>query len=245
MLTLVGTLLLIGAPAAWLAAGTPGGPTTPLGTMPGETGLDATGLDGTGLGESVLDGTTEPSGSTAPAADDGARPSATVPIERPVPDYTTTAPRGAIDRTQWPATLAIPALSVSAPVQAVGVSTDGELLVPASPMDVGWYQGGSVPGEPGVALLTSHIDTRAEGRGVLAGLVRLSEGDEAIVTAADGTPQRWSVIARTQHRKDQLPPELFARSGVPILALVTCGGPFDATARSYRDNVIVWLQPAP
>jgi hypothetical protein len=108
---------------------------------------------------------------------------------------------------------------------------------------VGWYQGGSVPGEPGVALLTSNIDTRPEGRGVLAGLVRLSEGDEIRVTAADGTVQRWSVIARTQHRKDELPQELFSRSGEPVLALVTCGGPFDATVRTYRDNVIVWAGP--
>lgn len=101
-----------------------------------------------------------------------------------------------------------------------------------------------MPGEPGVALLTSHIDTRSEGRGVLSGLVRLSEGDEVLVTAADGVVQRWYVTARTQHRKDELPPELFARAGTPVLALVACGGPFDPAVRSYRDNVIVWAQLA-
>ena len=111
-------------------------------------------------------------------------------------------------------------------------------------MDVGWFQGGAVPGESGVALLTSHIDTRTEGRGVLSGLVRLAEGDEVVLTASDGTSRNWRVVARTQHRKDELPPELFARSGDPLLALVTCGGPFDPTVRSYRDNVIVWAEPA-
>jgi hypothetical protein len=29
-----------------------------------------------------------------------------------------------------------------------------------------------------------------------------------------------------------------------LVALVTCGGPFDSAARSYRDNVIVWAKPA-
>jgi sortase (surface protein transpeptidase) len=123
------------------------------------------------------------------------------------------------------------------------VGSAGELIVPASPMDVGWYQGGAVPGESGVALLTSHVDTRREGRGVFAGLVELLPGDSVLLETAEGTLQRWTVVARTQHRKDALPPELFARSGVAKLALVTCGGPFDRERRSYRDNVIVWAEP--
>lgn len=158
----------------------------------------------------------------------------------PASPSTTTAPRGAIDASLWPAHVEVPALSVSAPVQAVGVGEERELIIPSSPMDVGWSQGGPVPGEPGVALLTSHVDTREAGRGVLAGLPALETGDLILVTAADGTVQRWSVVERTQHRKDALPPELFARSGPARLALVTCGGPFDRDARSYRDNVVVW-----
>lgn len=37
-----------------------------------------------------------------------------------------------------------------------------------------------------------------------------------------------------------LPADLFVNSGPPKLALVTCGGPFDAATRHYLDNVIVW-----
>jgi hypothetical protein len=159
--------------------------------------------------------------------------------------FTTTAPRGPVDMGTWPTRVSIAALDIAAPVKAVGVGSAGELIVPASPMDVGWYQGGAVPGEPGVALLTSHVDTRREGRGVFAGLVELRPGDSVLLEAADGTLQRWTVVARTQHRKDELPPELFARSGVAKLALVTCGGPFDRERRSYRDNVIVWAEPTP
>jgi sortase (surface protein transpeptidase) len=169
-------------------------------------------------------------------ATDGPAPPAASP-------FTTTAPRGAIDTNLWPVRVEVPALGVSAPVEAVGVGAERELIIPASPMDVGWFQGGSVPGEPGVALLTSHVDTRTEGRGVFAGLNELGPGDTVMVTAADGSVQHWSIVARTQHRKDSLPPELFSRSGTARLALVTCGGPFDRDARSYRDNVIVWAEP--
>jgi hypothetical protein len=158
------------------------------------------------------------------------------------PRYTSTAPRGAMDHDRWPAQVSIARLGVTAPVGPVGVGSQGALVVPASPSDVGWYHGGAVPGEPGVALLTSHIDTRTEGRGVFAGLVRLEIGDVVTVLAADGTEQRWTVTARTQHAKEELPDGLFARTGAPTLALVTCGGPFDRAARSYRDNVIVWAE---
>jgi len=203
-----------------------------------------------------VDARAETTGSSSPtpadgtAADRGPGPQGVAPdvtpdVPRAAPSpFTTTTPRGAIDASMWPTRVEVPALAVSAPVQAVGVGADRELIIPSSPMDVGWFQGGAVPGEPGVALLTSHVDTREQGRGVFAGLVELAEGDVITVTTAAGEVQRWTVIARTQHRKDALPPELFTRSGPAQLALVTCGGPFDAQARSYRDNVIVWAEVA-
>jgi hypothetical protein len=195
------------------------------------------------VGTSDLDADAGAYAAPAPAPAPAAGPAveAAPPAAEPSP-FTTTAPRGAIDTTLWPVRVDVPALTVSAPVQAIGVGAERELIVPASPMDVGWFQGGSVPGEPGVALLTSHVDTRSEGRGVFAGLAELEAGDTVTVTAADGSVQRWSVVARTQHRKDALPQDLFARSGPARLALVTCGGPFDREARSYRDNIIVWAE---
>lgn len=236
--TVLGALLIVGAPAVWFASGAPGAPVSVFTAF-----VDAA--------DAVprQDPAPTPSPQPAPPApdEDPDTDAAATPDEVPVTEaspFTSTAPRGPIDRTLWPTGLAIPALDVRAPVESVGVGADRELIIPPSPMDVGWFQGGAVPGEPGVALLTSHIDTRTEGRGVLSGLVRLSEGDEVEVTIADGTVQRWTVIARTQHHKSDLPPGLFSLTGDPVLALVTCGGPFDASVRSYRDNVIVWAEPA-
>ena len=211
----VAVLMLLGAPLVWLGAGAPGRDAPALGTPPSVV-ADAA-----------------PFATPAPA-----------PEPPPPSPFTTTAPRGAVDRTTWPTFVRIGALAIDAPVEPVGIGSAGALIVPASPMDVGWYQGGAVPGEPGVALLTSHLDTRREGRGVFAGLTRLDVGDEVLLADREGREQRWRVTARTQHRKDALPDGLFARSGDPVLALVTCGGPFDATARSYRDNVIVWAEPS-
>jgi sortase (surface protein transpeptidase) len=232
---IAGATLLIGTFAVWVVVGTPGLGASEFGTapvapapVPAITTPEPVPVPvpaGEGEGEAEVETATEVERVTEP------------------PLFTTTTPRGAIDQGAWPTSVSIPRLRVDAPVQAVGVGSEGALIVPHSPMDVGWYQGGSVPGEPGVALLTSHVDTREAGRGVFAGLVDLQAGDTVTTTAADGSTQRWTVTARTQHHKSELPTELFARAGAPVLALVTCGGPFDREARSYRDNVVVWADP--
>ena len=224
---LTGAALVVGAFAGLYVAGAPGTSAPDFGAAPAEP-----------TGSAPADAGRE-SGNDAEREPEPERGSE--PGREPSP-FTTTAPRGAMDPTSCPAAVRIATLDVAAPVMAVGVGTEGALIVPHSPMDVGWYQGGAVPGEPGVALLTSHVDTRTEGRGVFAGLVDLTEGDTVTVVTAAGAEQRWTVTARTQHRKTELPPSLFARAGQPVLALVTCGGPFDPTSRSYRDNVIVWAQ---
>ena len=232
---LTGAALLLGALTAWIVVGTPGLGAAEFGAVPSAASAP----------EPAPAVEVEVEAGDAPELAADAEESVAPAPQEPEPSpFTTTAPRGAIDPTTWPKGVSIPRLSVDAPVLTIGHNTVGELIVPHSPMDVGWFQGGSVPGEPGVALLTSHVDTRTEGRGVFAGLIELSEGDTISITTADGTEQRWTVTARTQHHKSDLPPELFARSGTPVLALVTCGGPFDREARSYRDNVIVWAEPS-
>lgn len=180
---------------------------------------------------------------TVPGAPPTASSLPTAPVRADAAPMTTTALRGAVDRTRWPTAVRIDALEVQASIEPVGLGDGGTLVIPPSPRDVGWFQGGTVPGEPGVALVTSHLDTRREGRGVFAGLVTLEERDVIVIGHADGSIQRWEVTGRTQHRKDELPDALALRTGPPRLALVTCGGPFDAQARRYRDNVIVWAEP--
>lgn len=219
-----GAVMLLAALLMWLGSDAPGRHASELGAPPTSVVADAT-----------------PESAPAPLPAPAAVPADEPPAPSP---FTSTAPRGAVDRATWPTVMRIAALEVDAPVEPVGIGIEGALIIPASPMDIGWYQGGAVPGEPGVALLTSHLDTRREGRGVFAGLTRLEVGDEVVLTDREGREQRWRITARTQHRKDALPEGLFARSGDPVLALVTCGGPFDMTARTYRDNVIVWAEPA-
>ncbi len=123
-------------------------------------------------------------------------------------------------------------------VQAVGVEPTGEMSIPP-PREVGWYRYGPLPGGAGSAVLAGHIASGGID-GAFRHLDRLEPGDPVEVTLSDGRLLRFVVTDTVQVGKTELPfDELFARSGPPKLALITCGGEFDYSARSYRDNVVV------
>jgi len=158
------------------------------------------------------------------------------------------------------ATLVVPALGVRAPIVATG-GVNGSLVVPRDIRQVGWYDGinsgttshvASVathtapwPGQPGVALLAGHVDWAGEGPGALYYLGRLQVGDPIQVVGSNGTTTTWRVSQPpVTISKSALPSTLFSNTGTPRLAIVTCGGQFDAATGHYLDNVIVWATPA-
>ncbi|MBV9920110.1 MAG: class F sortase, partial [Pseudonocardia sp.] len=60
------------------------------------------------------------------------------------------------------------------------------------------------------------------------------------ITRSDGRTVRFSVVAVALYPKDQFPTEaVYGPTSAPELRLVTCGGAFDRSARSYDDNVVV------
>ena len=139
----------------------------------------------------------------------------------------------------------LPARGIDAPVDPVGVEPQGEMTLPADVDRVGWYRFGPVPGAAeGTAVVAGHVDDAEQGLGALAPLRTAEPGDEVLVEAADGAVTRWTVGSRERIEKPGVPlGDLFARTGSPQLVLITCGGPFDAELRSYRDNVVVVATP--
>lgn len=148
-----------------------------------------------------------------------------------------------IERTPRPTRLRIPALGVDAPVRAFGVAPSGEMDVPADAATVAWYEHGPGPGQPGSAVLAAHVDHDGQ-RGVFFDLANVAAGSEVVVQLASGRARRFVVGERASIAKVALPiDELFRRDGDAVLTLITCGGEFDAAARSYRSNVVVRAAP--
>jgi LPXTG-site transpeptidase (sortase) family protein len=142
-----------------------------------------------------------------------------------------------------PVALGIPALDVvGAPLVPVGVKPDGEMEIPGA-TEVGWYRHGARPGDSGTAVLAAHI-AYAGVDGVFRHLEDLRAGDEVVVGFADGTTLRFTVEAVTRYPKSELPDDLFTGRGDAQLALITCGGRFDAANGRYEDNVVAHARPA-
>lgn len=143
-----------------------------------------------------------------------------------------------------PERLVVPSLDLTVPVRSVGVADDGQMAIPEDVDEAGWYRFGPSPGEAGNAVLAGHVDSREQGLGAFARLGDLALDDVVEVVLDDGTTQRWAITGRDEVSKDNLvPSDLFRRSGPSQLVLVTCGGEFDGTARSYKANVVVVAQP--
>ena len=144
-----------------------------------------------------------------------------------------------------PVRLSLPTLGVSALVQDE-VTTQGVLGVPPNPAQVGWWTGSARPGSPaGSTVLDGHVDSARTGAGALYRLTELRAGDPIAVSDARGRDLTYRVYARQVYPKHHgLPASLFTATGPPRLVLITCGGPFNASARSYQDNVVVLAAPA-
>ncbi len=142
-----------------------------------------------------------------------------------------------------PSRLRIPALDASLPVRPVGLDAEGAMELPASPSRAGWYRFGPAPGERGATVVSAHVDAPGEGRGPLAGLVRLRLGDRIDLDVAGGT-RSYRVTEVLRIDKGELDVDaVFSRSGPERLHVVSCGGRFNRETRHYEDNVIAIAVP--
>ncbi|WP_420121700.1 class F sortase [Nakamurella sp.] len=155
------------------------------------------------------------------------------------------APAAAPAPTSPPDRVRIPALGVDAAVTPVGVAQDGEVEVPEDVSTVGWYRFGPVPGAGGSSVLVGHVDDYRQGVGVLARIGDLNPGDTVEIAGADGSVRGFTVVAREQWNKTEVPLDrLFDRGGESRLVLLTCGGAFDDSRLGYTDNIAVTAIPA-
>lgn len=143
-----------------------------------------------------------------------------------------------------PVTLAVPTLGMDTRLIGLRKGLDGQLQVPEDPARVGWYSQGYAPGDDGPAVLVGHVDSY-RGPGIFARVHELVPGDPLTVRRADGSLAQWLVERVETFAKRDFPTEaVYKGDGTPSLRLVTCGGEFDAKAKSYLSNVVVFAVPA-
>ncbi len=139
-----------------------------------------------------------------------------------------------------PVMLRIPAIDVAVSVSTLGLNPDQTVQVPTDFQQPGWFGLGPTPGQIGSAVILGHVDSY-RGPAVFYRLRSLQAGDQVEVTLADGTIVRFAVTTVTSYPKEQFPAQqVYGSRGVRALQLVTCGGEFDTTTRSYLSNIVVY-----
>ncbi|WP_436989189.1 class F sortase [Streptomyces sp. enrichment culture] len=161
-----------------------------------------------------------------------ARPKAPKPSAKPPP-----APLG----PSPPRRIAVPAITIEAPVVRLGLEKSGQLQSPPvdNPGLTGWYEDGATPGEKGTAIMVGHRDTR-KGPAVFLNLDALKPGNTVRVTRQDGITAVFTVDRVSTFDKENFPDkEVYGPAKRPELRLLTCGGAFDRK-NGYQANIVVF-----
>lgn len=181
-------------------------------------------------------------------------PAPPAPAAAPAP--TTTTPTTPTAPTRPPATVNdptvrvtpiavhIPKLDANSSLIELGLNANQRMQTPpvTTPMQAGWYEPGPAPGQTGPAVIVGHVDG-AHQPGIFYRLHELTPGDHITIDRADHSVVTFVVRRTIYAPKDHFPTmEVYGRTAGPELRLITCGGPFDPTARSYRENMIVFAQ---
>jgi len=161
-------------------------------------------------------------------------PAPTGPIEA--------APAPGAAQVAEPVSLVIPSIGVTSALVHLGLTSSGALQVPPTTSVAGWYTGSPRPGSIGSAVIAGHIDS-VTGPGIFFRLSQLRRGDRVYVKRADGILAVFEVTEVQMYAKDAFPTAaVYGAVPDPELRLITCGGTFDYTTRSYLSNTVVYAK---
>lgn len=144
-----------------------------------------------------------------------------------------------------PVALSVPDLGIEMAVLPQALDEKGQMALPKSTFDAGWYQYSAGPGaSQGATVLASHVFTVAEGEGPFLRLLDAEVGQLVSLTDAEGVRFDYRITTVEQIAKDDVPLDrIFTTVGDPHLVMVTCGGDYDESYAGglgrYEDNVIV------
>jgi sortase (surface protein transpeptidase) len=143
-----------------------------------------------------------------------------------------------------PVKLQIPAINVTAPVELVGLTPDGAMDVPKQWDDVGWYEYGPPPGQPGNAAMAGHLDSTTA-PAVFWRLGSLKAGDKIIVTLSNSQTVTFVVKEKVSYAYNDAPiAQVFGPATTANLNLITCGGSWDAYTKNYSNRIVVFTTKA-
>ncbi len=157
-------------------------------------------------------------------------------------------PSGAPNPIPTNGVVKLPSIGVEAPIFRVGIDAESKMVVPRNARDVAWLDRGGIPGYTNNVVLAGHI-AYSRVAGSFSRIGTLREGDVIeIKIGAKHLKYRvvWNCLfGRNTDRADQI----MGYTDEPSLTLISCGGGWDAGARTHSGRIAVRaeqiLEPGP
>ena len=188
---------------------------------------------------------------TACAVGDAAPPSAAPPSAEhpPAPPVTSAGPSPVAQRVG--SVVPEPPRGIQLPnghrvgIRPIDTTRNGLLDVPDDIQLAGWWRGGSRLGDPfGSMLVAAHVDSRTQGLGPFASLLRVHAGDRVQVWSK-GLQQTFVITSLRLRPQGTIGPasQLHSPGGSRRLTLVTCAGTYDAARGGYQNLAVITAKP--
>ena len=140
-----------------------------------------------------------------------------------------------------PARFKIPNINVDAPVEYVGLTSDGAMDVPKGPDNVAWFNLGPHPGENGSAVIAGHYGWKNNTPAVFDNLHKLLKGDKISIEDEKGMVTTFIVREIRIYGKDEAASDVFgSNDGKAHLNLITCAGAWNKAEKTRSERLIVF-----
>ena len=140
-----------------------------------------------------------------------------------------------------PKRLKIPSIKVDAPVEYVGLTSDGAMDVPKDAVNVGWFNLGRRPGENGSAVIAGHFGTINNVPQVFNNLHKLRKDDKIYIEDDKGVNIIFVVREIQRYGKDDDSSGIFGSSdGKAHLNLITCAGVWNKAEKTFSERLVVF-----
>lgn len=139
-----------------------------------------------------------------------------------------------------PRKISIPEINVESLVQKVGRTKDNAIAVPTSIYTVGWYTESVLPGSKGLSIIDGHING-VYNPGIFYNLQKVSVGSKILIEFGDKSTKTFEVVEKRQLPENQTAAYMYShKSDIDSqLNIVTCGGTYNKSIKSYNDRVVV------
>lgn len=140
-----------------------------------------------------------------------------------------------------PMRIVIPSINVTASIDSLGLTPEGDLAAPEDIRNAGWYNAGPRAGSPGTAVIDGHYGGTVGKPAVFDRLHTLQKGDQVHIEDSDKKTHVYVVRETRTFLPDEDATEVFRSvDGKSNLNLITCQGIWNSSKETYSKRLVVF-----